>query len=486
MTRRRIATAGAALLACAAIAGATSPVAGATRGLTLGFSADGLLTTGTSATRAPWIERAVSVGAQVVRVNVDWAHVAPERRPRGFDPADPASTGYSWAATDGVVRDLVGHGLRVLMTVWDAPSWAEGPHMPRAERAGTWRPDPVQLGQFARAVALRYSGHYPDPAQLGALLPRVDLWQAWNEPNLDYYLSPQWVRAGSGWAAVAPTIYRGLLNAFYAAVKGVASSNLVMIAGTGPYGELLGFPGDPPGQERIQPLAFYRDLLCLHGASLTPVSCRGPAHFDAVDHHPYGVGGPSWHAANPDDVAVPDVYKIARVVRAAVRAGHALPRRPKSVWVSEVGWSSNPPNPQAVPVNEDARWLEQAMYVLWGQGVTAVLPLEIGDPAPIPDYSSVFENGLYYRDGRPKPLARAFRFPFVTKRLSRGRVQLWGRAPLGGQLQVEALRGGGWRSIKRFGVGPQQVFTASVGLAGRAVVRARVGTETSLTWIQGP
>jgi hypothetical protein len=426
----------------------------------------------------------VSEGASIVRVNVDWRQVAPAKRRRGFDPADPGSSGYKWAAVDNAIRDLASHGLRVLLNVWDAPAWAEGPHKPGAERPGTWRPDPGQFGAFAKAAALRYDGRFPDPHDTGTFLPMVRLWQAWNEPNLDYYLSPQWVRAGRGWVPVAPVIYRHLLNAFYSAVKGVSRSNLVVMAGTAPYGDPIG--SDPPGQERIQPVAFYRYVFCLAGArSLTPVTCPDPAHLDAVDHHPYGIGGPTWHALNADDVAVPDVYKIARVLRAGVRAGHVLPRGPKSLWVSEIGWSSKPPNPQAVPVTRDARWLEQAMYVLWAQGVNTVLPLEIGDPAQIFNYSSVFESGLYYRDGRAKPLAQTFRFPFITQRVSRNRIHVWGRSPEGGQLQVEVLHGRSWRTIQRMEAGAWWVFTATVPLSGRATLRAQVGSNTSLTWIQG-
>lgn len=484
MIVRRIATVVAALLAVAMIAGAAAAPAGAAPGLTLGFSADGHLTGGTSATRAPWIGRAVSVGANVVRVNVFWAKVAPRRRPEGFDPTNPASRGYRWSDTDAVVRELTSHGLRVLITVWDAPAWAEGPHKPRSEREGTWRPNPGELGQFAKALALRYDGRFPDPTQPGAFLPRIDRWQAWNEPNLDYYLSPQWIRAGKGWTPVAPDLYRQLLNSFYAAVKSVDGSNLVLMAGTAPYGDVIG--SDPPGSERLQPVAFYRYLFCLNGArSLTPARCSSPTHLDGIDHHPYGVGGPTWHALNPDDVAVPDIYKITRVLRAAVRAGHVLPRGPKSIWVSEIGWSSKPPNPQGVPVTEDARWLEQAFYVLYKQGVDTVLPLQIGDPAGVLELSAVFESGLYYANGRPKPLARAFRFPFVTDRLNRSQVRVWGRAPAAGQLQVEALRGRQWRTLARFNVGRQQVFDGTIRLIGRATLRAQVGTDTSITWTQG-
>lgn len=190
MMRRGLATAGVALLVFAATACGMVAPARATRELTLGFSADYHLAQGTTSTRAPWIARAVSVGADVVRVNVNWSQVAPRRRPKGFDPSAPGSRGYRWSNTDAVVRQLASHGLHVLITVWDAPAWAQGAHKPGAERQGTWRPNAADLGEFAKALALRYDGQFPDPSQPGAFLPRVDRWQAWNEPNLDYYLSP--------------------------------------------------------------------------------------------------------------------------------------------------------------------------------------------------------------------------------------------------------------------------------------------------------
>ena len=56
--------------------------------------------------------------------------------------------------------------------LYDAPAWAEGPRRPSNAPRGTWRPDPVALGQFAEAAARRY--------------PQIRHWQVWNEPNLVY------------------------------------------------------------------------------------------------------------------------------------------------------------------------------------------------------------------------------------------------------------------------------------------------------------
>ena len=447
-------------------------------GLTLGFSADPALTGDTPAARTVWIPRAVAEGAQIVRVNVTWSEVAPIEPPASFDAADPASPGYNWSAIDTSVRDLTSQGLRVLLNITGAPAWAEGPDPPPGVTPGTWRPDPSQFAAFATAAALRYDGRFPDPLHPGAFLPRVRYWQPWNEPNLAYYLAPQWTRTAHGWAAASPAIYRQLLNAFYRAVKRVSASNFVVTAGTAPY-------GDPPGGQRMPPVAFDRGLFCLRDdARLTPLSCPDPPHLDALSHHPYGIRGPLWHALNPDDAAVPDMYKISRVLHAAERAGHVQPAGPKQLWVTEISWDSSPPDPDGVPIVQQADWLEQALYVLWRQGVNTVLWLQIVDAPPIPNYGSTYQAGLYYLSGAAKPAAEAFRFPFVTQRLKAGEIQAWGRSPTEGNVTIEERRGSRWVVLRRLPVRVDQVFTATLGVRGGAILRARVGAQTSLTWTQ--
>ena len=449
------------------------------QGLRLGFSADPVLAAGNAADDSVWIPRAVVEGASMVRVNVYWSQVAPATPPPGFTPADPASPGYDWTAVDTAVRDLTGHGLQVLLTISSAPTWAEAGGAPPGTQPGAWKPDATQLTSFATAAALRYDGRFPDPLRPGALLPRVRYWEPWNEPNLSLYLAPQWTRAGSGWAPASPDMYRQLLNASYAAVKGVSPSNFVIAAGTAPY-------GDPPGGQRMAPVAFDRYLFCLRDdPALRPTSCSDPPHLDALDHHPYGIRGPMWHAINADDVAVPDVYKLARVLQAAEREGHVLPRGPKQLWSTEISWDSSPPDPNGVPIAEQARWLEQALYVLWRQGVDTVLWLQIIDAPPIPNYASTYQAGLYYLNGEPKPAAQAFRFPFVTQRLDRGHVLAWGRAPAAGRLAIEIQLAHGQRALRTLSVSAGQVFQATLAIRGRAVLDARLGSQQSLTWKQG-
>ena len=362
----------------ALLAAAPTQAAAGAGALTLGFNSDPALVNPPTAANSFLINRGIAAGAGIVRVNVWWSSVAPVRRPHRFHAGDPSSRGYRWGPVDTLVRRLAQQRLEVLINVSFAPRWAEGPHRPRNARPGTWKPDPIQFALFARAAARRYDGRFPAPDARGRKLPRVRYWQAWNEPNLDYYLAPQWTRTRRGFAATSVDTYRRMLNGFYTAVKDGAGSNVVVTAGMAPYGNPWGTSVRGRGY-RMQPVTFDRLLF------------SAPVYCDVVAQHLYPYGGPLWHAAVSGDVAVPDLHKVARVVHAAARAGRLLPRGPKRLWVTELSWNSDPPDAGAVPLSEQARWYEQALYELWRQGAQTVLLLQIIDPDMGP-----WEGGLYF------------------------------------------------------------------------------------------
>ncbi|HEU0317078.1 MAG TPA: hypothetical protein VFR49_07095, partial [Solirubrobacteraceae bacterium] len=351
-----------------------------------------------------------------------------------------------------------------------------GPGRPPGATPGTWRPDPVAFGRFAAAAARRYSGTFPDPLTPGAILPHVRYWQAWAEPNLSVHLAPQWVHGRAEFVPASPGIYRGLLNSFYAAVKAVDPGNLVVTAGTAPFGDPIA------GGSRMPPAQFVRELLCLRGAALAPEPCPNPAHFDVLAHHPYSVGPPHQHARNPDDVSVPDLGKLTGPLARAVRLGRALPRAPKRVWVTEFSYDSDPPDPRGVPVAVQARWLEEAFYLLWSEGVDTVAWYLIRDQPPVPDYASSYQSGIYRLDGRPKPSAQSFRFPFVVEPAGRTTATAWGKAPVAGVVSIELQHGTRWVTVSTVPVAAGGVFVRRLPRRPGSTLRAVVGTETSLTW----
>ena len=472
-----------AVLAALALAGQAAGAAAAPHGLKLGLASDAFLNPDAAPSEG-WADRAAGAGASLVKLSIAWSGIAPRVPPPGFDPADPADPAYDWATLDAGVRAAAARGLRPLLTISRAPAWAEGPGRPSlaappgvfAPPAGTWLPQPAELRAFARALAARYSGHFVDPSRpAGGVLPRVRYFEIWSEENLALDLNPLW----EGSKPVAATHYRAMLNAAYAGIHRAQPNARVLVGGLAPYGDTR------PGGFRIPPVAFWRALLCLRGSRLRPVRCPHPAHFDIAAHNPIDVWGPARGAVQPLDVSTPDIGRLTRIVRRAVRAGRALPARPKPFWAPEIWWDSKPPDPHGVPLRRQARYLAQSLFVLWRQGVSAVVWWYLRDQAPgAAGFAATQQSGLYFRDGRAKPALRAFRFPFVAGRGKGGRVLLWGKAPRAGGLVVERRTLGGWAPLARLRAGPRRVFLgrATVGARGGLTLRARQGRQTSLPW----
>jgi hypothetical protein len=462
-----------------------APAARALPPLTMGF-ADAVLSDpgelgASTATQSFWLGKAASIGAGVVRVNVDWQSVAPTVRPRGFNPTAPGSVDYYWTPTDEAVRAIIAHGMKPLLMIYLAPLWAEGPNPPAVDRPGTWEPNATQFAEFALAAARRYSGRFPDPLHRGRTLPAVRLWQAWNEPNLQYYLNPLWTSNTASGLPRAPTIYRALLNGFYASVKRVSKANVVLAAGTAPYGDPPQYV-DPNGQ-RMYPLVFDRALFCLDPR----VPCSGPVYLDGIDHHPYQSRLPPQYPVKvPGDVGIPELHSIVALLHAGQRAGHVLPAGHKQVWVGELSWDSNPPsqNPGiSVPLADQACNVELAQYLLYEQGADHIVFLQIHDQAPLPPWTATYRwGGMYFYGGQPKPALTAYEFPLVADPLSKTRIRVWGRAPASGTVLIERRSGGRWPVVARVSVGRGSVF--EVGLRGRepAAFRAQLGAVTSLPW----
>jgi len=430
-------------------------------------------------------EHARAAGTEIVRLPIAWSDIAPTSPPNNATAADPSWPGYDWSTADTAVRETVANGMTPLVMITNAPRWAEGPKRPADTNAvpeGTWRPNASAFQAFASALAKRFSGRSPDPANPGASLPRVRYWQGWNEPNLTTYLNPQWVRSRGRLVAESPTIYRGLLNAFYRGLKGVSSGNVVITGGTSPF-------GDRPGGNRIPPALFVRDLFCLSGRkALRRVRCKGsPVHFDILAHHPYPIGPPRRHAPNPDDVVIADWSRLTRPLNAALRARTVAPHKRKGLWATEVSWDSNPPDPQGIPAHLEATYMEGAFSTMWSEGVSAVIWYLMRDEAPVPSFAQTLQSGIYFRgqtvaEDTPKPSFTSFSFPF-TAYIHKGRAQFWGLAPSSGPVTVQRQgSGGSWTTVARLRARSDRLFLGSKRLKAGTQVRAVQGSNTSLTW----
>ncbi len=433
------------------------------------------------------LQHARAAGASIVRLTFNWRNIEHNAPPTAAAAIDPSWPGFDWSFPDEVIRTAVAAGLTPLFEVNNAPTWAEGPDRPPVSPlfpGGTWRPSASAFQAFAQAVATRYSGRFPDPASPGGVLPRVRYWQGWNEPNLNGFLSPQWVKVGNKFAPASPDIYRALLNGWYRGIKAADPTNVVVSAGTSPFGDLK------PGGIRMPPALFDRELFCLRGRhSLRKFACPdSPVMFDVLAHHPYPVGPPRRHAPNPDDVTLPDMARLTVPMAAGLRQGTIAPKRRKQVWATEFSWDTNPPDPGGIPGTLQGRYMEGAFSELRSEGVSVALWFLMRDQAPVPNFASTLQSGIFFRapnvaQDAPKPASyTAFSFPF-TAYVHRGRAELWGIAPALGKVVVEQRRGGHWRRLVTLSArSGDRMFLAHRKVAPRARLRARQGTRTSLTW----
>jgi len=456
-------------------------------GLARGVSDSTLILSENAETRALALSRIRATGASVVRIPVEWRYTVSPDPPPGFDAGDPASPAYDFHTVDAAVRDTVAAGLTPLLVVTRAPAFAEAPNRWPYAYSGSWAPNPVAFGEFATAVARRYSGSFPDPLTPGRTLPRVRLYEAWNEPNLARYLEPQWVVDHGRWIAFSPLVYRQLLNAFYFAVKAVAPGDVVLTAGIAPN-------GDPTGVGRMTPVRFLRGMLCLEGD--TRAACPEPAHFDVLAFHPLSFEDPDLAAGSSQEVAISDIAKVTSLLAAAQRAGTALPRAHKPVWVTELNWESSPPAPGGVPGRLQAQWIARALHRLWIAGVGLVDWQFLVDPYPdlllaTPTGGLVTVSrpaGLYspgpggdFAGARPKPFLRGFTFPFDPLRVDRRQVRVWALLMRPGQavlLQRQA-RAGPWRTIARLHADRSGVLNELISLTGSARLRLESGSLVS-------
>lgn len=378
---------------------------------------------------APGFSKLRYLDASTIRINVDWSSVAPAgaRAPAGFNPAAPSDRHYDWAPIDAQVRAASQNGLRVMLMLFRAPRWAEGPNLPppttRAGRdlhPGAWDPNPTQFAAFAHAAAVRYGGAFRDPQAHGSVLPRVNEWQAWNEPNLPWYF-----------AAPHPIdAFRTLLNRFYGAVKAVHRDNVVIIGGGAPVSFL---------PTSIGPFDFDAGLLCLRrigaGRRVAPNGCAQRARFDVLDHHPYSLEAtPTTHAYYAHDVLIADMGALAKLIGTAERLHTIAPTGAQHrLWVTEFAWFTKPPNHTAVGISPRlaGRYTALSLYLMWRSGVNLVIWQTISD---IPQASPP-GGGLYTGGGRAKPSALAFRFPLYVS-VTRHSAYAWGRAPVRGRTAV--------------------------------------------------
>lgn len=315
------------------------------------------------------IDQVAGAGARVTRVDVLWSDVAPTPPADPRDPNDPA---YRWDRYDRLVDGFARRGVAVILNVYRTPDWANG------GRGVRWAPDAGHHEAFMAALAARYDGRTPD--RWGRAHAGVTMFEPWNEPNLPFFLQPQWAGPPGAETPASPAIYAGLLTGAYRAVKQAQPDAVVIGVTGGPVGR----SAPPSGGVGI--VDFVRAL-----AAFAPP-------LDAVSQHLYPALGPSASAA------MPSYRRLDELVSELDRLRPGAP-----VLITELGWTTSASihRPGHVSEVQQAAHLREALGALARHPrVNVAIWFNMQDNVEWP-------SGLLRADGTEKPawgaLTRALR-----------------------------------------------------------------------------
>ncbi len=389
------------------------------------------------------------LGADRVHIYMHWADIAPaptSRRRPSFNAADPAAYPASnWTIYDTIVRGIHARGMTTdLALVPPPPAWASGPGAPDPSTQPEWRPSPTGYGQFVRAVATRYSGHYVPPGTSHPL-PRVSFWSIWNEPNYGPELAPQAVPHSQ--VEVSGALYRGLVDAAWSALHATGhGADTILIGEIAPAGATF---GDAPGLfAGMAPLRFLRALYCvdasyqtLRGAAASARGCPSTAagsaafatahpglfHASGFADHPYpqGLSPNTATPGEPDYAELAELPRLERTLDTLQRVYGSHTRFP--IWSTEYGYQTTPPDAEPGTVSQTVA----AYYLNWSEYLTWLDPrLRSYDQYLLIDGpSGVFATGLETAAGVPKPGFYAYRMPIflpATKTKTGHPLEVWG------------------------------------------------------------
>ena len=428
----------AAVLAAALATGAAPALASSTQ-LSI-MEDDHLLLYSGDAARERTLDEMQRLGVTTIHALVIWRHLAPQPtafvRP-AFDASDPASYG-GWGPYDALVQGAQARGIGVLLTPTSPiPEWAS--QCPRnVRRRWTCKPRTSDFGNFVRALGTRYSGSY---ASGGVTLPRVSAWSLWNEPNHQMWLTPHTARR-----------YRGL-----------ASAGLAALAASGHGGDLrlIGETAPGGGSKSTAPVAFMRELMCLdsgyqpyRGRAARTHGCQPRPRFSiaGISDHPYtsaAIGSPSSFKGGPNDAPIASVGRLVTLLDRAARFGIVRPRA--SVYFTEFGFQTRPPDPFGLSMARQAEYLNLSDYLAFlNPRVASVAQYSLQDDPRV----GAFNTGLRFASGRAKAALAAYALPIYVDHRSAGRVRIFGlvrtaRGSVVVAIQHRAASGGTFRTVAR-------------------------------------
>jgi hypothetical protein len=411
-------------------------------------------------------------GVQDVRMFAQWNKLVPaailqkRKMPEGFDPTDPAS--YDFSGLDAKIDLVRKHDMGITLVVTGAgPVW--GSQEP-ARGNGLYKPDPAKFGQFAAAVAKHVA-------------ERVDRYIIWNEPNLATWLRPQWgCTSADNCTPASPHQYRLLAEAGYTAIHDNDPVARVAIGGTSSKGTEYVTGANTTSQ----PLSFLRAMACVN-SKYKPIktgSCKvfKPLSAEALSYHPHSLqNSPGKKDPVANNARMADLPRLTAVIDKLAKAGRIKVKGASKLplWLDEYAYETNPPDTTGgtVSLTTAASWSQ------WGWSVAARNPrvqlltqyewfdetTKTGDDAG----GNRWQSGLFFIDGKPKPLAAVFDRPIFGWRTAKS-ASVWGQARPGNtklKIRLQRKSGSGFRDYKTVTTNGNGMFQVRVPQSSSARYR---------------
>jgi hypothetical protein len=423
------------LLACL-IGGVFAPLARANnQQLSVMMDDDQLVYRGDK-TRDKALDKMAALGVDYVRVTVLWSVVAQgaqdtkaeRKRFRKLGADNPkAYPKGNWDRYDNLVRSAEARGIGVYFNVTGpGPSWGHQ-KAPRSEarNQSTWMPKPREFKLFVEAVGKRFSGKYRDENFHHQKLPRVGFWSLWNEPNQGGWLTPQWYHG----KPYSPVMFRSLYFAGYQGLVATGHNKDIILAGeTAPLGSNGRTERSP-----MYPGVFIRALFCVNkagqrasGTGCSDFTRNGPLLATAWAHHPYTKHlSPTQPDPNPDAFTIANLGSLTDLLdKIAKNTGRIADQEPLAL--TEYGYETNPPDPfQGISLAKQADYLQLGDLITYlNPRVITQTQFLLRDVPPLSKYTKgtkhywfTYQSGLYFANGKPKPAAAAYAFPFQVASL---------------------------------------------------------------------
>ena len=255
---------------------------------------------------------------------------------------EPNQGNYQWGGWDDLINAYSGAGIKILLSIPKAPTWARPPNDDKSVEGPP--ADPGTFANFLGQVAGRYKG-------------KVQAIEVWNEQNL-------WYEGGG--SPIPPDRYVAMLSAAYQAIKAANPDMIVVSGAMTPAGDVGGKAIDDINYLNAMYAAGLKNVSDAIGAHPSGYNCPADGDWQTITNPNAGFRGPfdnrhhSW--------CFRGTMEGYRNVMVANGDGA------KTIWPTEFGWavSSNPrPGYEYARDNtleQQAQWIVQAyqMAKSWG------------------------------------------------------------------------------------------------------------------------